>query len=1027
MLLERKSLNCTFSYSEYCPRKIFLLLCYIMNAQELIKQFGYADSSTFLCGTNLNKAVDYAHVFRKAKESCGLKGVYTLKNDNQNNIPLVYVCEISDEKEADIIHRRVWNQDIVPFLLLVSPNHVRLYSGFEYTEGKEDRALQIVSTINQALAELGAFKAESIDNGSVWKSQWGHQVRPENRVDWKLLAELEKLGKWLIKHGLDHRTANALVGKYVYLRYLKDRKILSPRRLAEWQIPEQEIFGRDANVDGFRAVDEQLKQWLNGDIFSSVSCDNITDVHINKVASVFYGDEVSGQMTLFAAYDFSYIPLETLSVVYEQFLHAENRASEKSAYYTPVHLVNFILNEVESRNTLRDKTKVLDPACGSGAFLVQAYRRIIEQELFKRSSLRPVELRNLLTKCIFGIDQDEDACQVAGLSLSMTLLDYIDPPDLWGRYKGFKLPELQGRNIIQGDFFSLDILSRHKFDWIVSNPPWKQTTQKDALAWMQKNKKSCPTGSKQIAEAFAWKVLEHVQENGAIGILMPAMSLFKSTSTAFRQEFFQQTNTWAVVNFANLAPVLFAGRAGAPAAAVFYAPAGEEDTDEMITVFSPFRITQPTTRSKRNTETWSVTVNSTELRQVRKPEAVEGKAVTWKLALWGSHRDARLLESVTARFPHLSQFAQLHNLAIHQGLEIRSRTDKDIVAVSELVGKSQLLMKKIPKETRYYSFPSTVLDTIPKEEGYVRKGRDKLPLHISRPPHIIVDVARRFAIYSDKFIAVPARQIGVAGTNKQSNLLKALALYMSSDFAHYYDFFHAEQTGVQRSISNLSTLKALPIPSLLDDTLKKLARLHDKLVATEHFSDNLFESENSADAERNFLEQEVNKIVNQLLGLSKEECLLVHDLVHERRKLLRGKISTDLMQPPSEKEMHAYIEVLQEQLNSFLDDEDNEQHIINVLYHDTAGMLEITIDEGNIADALQIRQADKALAQEFTKLRSRLLKQHSQWLYFERNLTVFDNERTYLFKPMERLHWLPSQALTDASDLIAKTMCAEVN
>ena len=395
--------------------------------------------------------------------------------------------------------------------------------------------------------------------------------------------------------------------------------------------------------------------------------------------------------------------------------------------------------------------------------------------------------------------------------------------------------------------------------------------------------------------------------------------------------------------------------------------------------------------------------------------------------MWGAHRDARFLESVAARFPNLSQFAQQHNLAIHQGLEIRSGTDKDIVAVSELVGKNQLLIKKLSKETRYYTFPSTALDTIPKEEGYVRKGRDKLPLQVSRPPHIIIDTSRRFAVYSDKFIAVPARQIGIAGTKKQSNLLKALALYISSDFAHYYDFFHAAQMGVLKSISNLDTLKGLPIPSLAGDTLKKLARLHDKLVATENFSDNLFKLENSVYTERNSLEQEVNRIVNQLLGLSKEECLLVHDLVHERRKLLRGKISTDLMRPPSEKEMQTYIEVLQDQLNSFLDDEDNEQHIINVLYHDTAGMLEITIDEGNTADTVQIRRADKALAQEFSKLRSRLLKQHSQWLYFERNLTVFDNERTYLFKPMERLHWLPSQALTDASDLIAKTMCAEVN
>lgn len=997
-----------------------------MNAQELIQHFGYAYSNAFLHGTALDKAVEHAHIFRKARESCGLQGVYTLKNNNQNNVPLVYVCEVTDDKEADIIHRRVWNQDIVPFLLLVSPNHIRLYSGFEYQESKEDRALHIVSTINHALEELDAFKAESIDDGRVWRSQWGDQVRPENRVDWKLLAELEKLGRWLVNNGLDHHTANALVGKYVYLRYLKDRKILSSRRLAEWQIPEQAIFGRDANLDGFIRVNEQLRQWLNGDIFSIISLDTITDTHIKKVASVFYGDEVSGQMTLFDAYDFSYIPLETLSVVYEQFLHAENRASEKGAYYTPVHLVNFILNEVENGNPLEDKTKVLDPACGSGAFLVQAYRRIIEQELGKCDSLRPVELRDLLTKRIYGVDQDQDACQVAGLSLSMTLLDYIDPPDLWGRYKGFKLPELQGRNIIQGDFFSPDILPQHKFDWIVSNPPWMQTKQKAALAWMKNNQKSCPTGRNQIAEAFAWKVLEHVQENGAIGMLMPAMSLFKSTSTAFRQEFFQQTNTWAVVNFANLASVLFAGRAGAPAAAFFYVPAGEEEADDTITVFSPFRITQPTTRSKRNTETWSVTVNSTELRQVRKSEAAEGQAVTWKLALWGSHRDARLLESIVARFPSLEQVAKKYGLAIHEGIQIRCETE-DTVPVPELKGKNRLLMNKLPKETRLYAFPPSALETIPAEEAFVRRRGGLKGFISSRPPHIIINQARWFAVYSDDFIAIPPKQIGISGETGKERFLKALSLYLASDFVRYYELFFSPEMGIQESISSLRTLKSLPIPLNNENEIDSWAQLYDELIATEYFSTQPPESEHTVQVRRSSLENKANDLVSQSLGLSKEDRMLIHDLLYERRKLIRGKISKELMAPPAEKEMRTYIEVLQDQLNSFLDDEDNEQHIINVLYNDTAGILEITIDENDIADDLQIRRADKTLSQEFTKLRSRLLKQHSQWLYFERNLTVFDNERTYLFKPMERLHWLPSQALTDASDLIAKTMCADIH
>jgi hypothetical protein len=212
----------------------------------------------------------------------------------------------------------------------------------------------------------------------------------------------------------------------------------------------------------------------------------------------------------------------------------------------------------------------------------------------------------------------------------------------------------------------------------------------------------------------------------------------------------------------------------------------------------------------------------------------------------------------------------------------------------------------------------------------------------------------------------------------------------------------------------------LPIPILSDYIIKKLAENYDKLVDAEKFPQkNVLKS----------IEQQNNEIINQALELSQEERLLVHDLVHERRKMLQGKVSQELLTPPSEKEIHIYSKVLQKQLNSFLglgEEANADGHAISVLYNDIAAMLEIQIKEQDVTDKLHIRKADKALSQEFNTLKHRLLKQHSQWLYFEQNLTIFDNERTYLFKPMERLHWLPSQALNDASNLIAQTMCAEI-
>ena len=97
--------------------------------------------------------------------------------------------------------------------------------------------------------------------------------------------------------------------------------------------------------------------------------------------------------------------------------------------------------------------KVFDPACGSGAFLVQCYRRLIEGEIAAQGEIPPPErLRDLLTANIYGMDQDADACAVAELSLILTLLDYVNPPDLRDN-KGFKLPNVRDRNIFRANFF----------------------------------------------------------------------------------------------------------------------------------------------------------------------------------------------------------------------------------------------------------------------------------------------------------------------------------------------------------------------------------------------------------------------------------------------------------------------------------------------------------------------------------------------------------------------------------------------
>ena len=538
------------------------------------------------------------------------------------------------------------------------------------------------------------------------------------RVDWRLLDNLERLGQVLREDmELGPRAAHALIGKYVYLRYLRDREILSDERLDLFGIKAGTVFSRDAQLAALRSLVEQLDDWLNGSVFDIPWNEGVKAEHVKEVAGAFFGDDPrTGQLNLFEDYDFSYIPIETLSVVYEQFLHSEGKAKDAGAYYTPIPLVNFILDELATRSPFQKGMRVLDPSCGSGAFLVQCYRRLIEEERLKRNGekFRPVELRELLQGHIFGIDRDEDACQVTELSLTLTLLDYVDPPDLTNTT--FKLPKLRGTNVFGGadeDFFNAGSqfhkrMGETRFDWVVGNPPWTEFNDEEprpedepVRQWKTASGGEYPTGGNQIAELFAWKITQHVARRGQIGLLLPAMTLFKDESKGFRQAFFGSVKVNAVVNFANMAYVLFAGRAEVPAAAFFYelrpdagSAAGEP---ERIITFAPLVTNQEPNRPLRfnsKVDTWTITVNGSEIREVDIADAARGDALTWKLAMWGSHRDRRLLESVADRFPSLAIEQVERKLTILEGFQLRERRQKEKkVFVPELVGKDELLTK----------------------------------------------------------------------------------------------------------------------------------------------------------------------------------------------------------------------------------------------------------------------------------------------------------------------------------------------
>ena len=525
------------------------------------------------------------------------------------------------------------------------------------------------------------------------------------------------------------------------------------------------------------------------------------------------------------------------------------------------------------------------------------------------------------------------------------------------------------------------------------------------------------------------------------------MTLFEDLSRKFRAKFFSSQRVTAVANFSNLAEVLFAGRSRVPAAAIFFGPRGLDEShrsDEVTTFFSPLvanqEITRPATVGERRT-IWSLLVLASEMRDVPLAEVLSGSGLPWKMAAWGSRSDQRLLSRLCRTFDSLKQMETAEEITVSQGLDLRFKTgnsaEEELDSIPEIADKPMLLVKKLARMRHMFAFPSSALSTVPNGKTFCRKGRGDLPLSVCRPPHVIVSAARTFAVYTDEFLIVPPRQIGIASPTYDKAFLKALSLYLSSDFAFYHQFLSSTELGVKRDRATLSALRSIPVPmwNYSSEQLQPWSDLHRRLAKTtpadvrairkKEYGRQLALRYEEDPEDLKALLKELNDLVYKALDLDEREQALVSDLVQVRLELNDGKIGLSAIRPPKTDEMKAYARRLKRDLDDFVDDELDLHFQVGVVYDKAAAssMIQIDlIDDKAAARDILVVAADKPTAKQLETTRQRLRKQASQWVYFDRNLRIYEGTKTFIFKPLQRFHWTESQAMQDASEIIAETL-----
>lgn len=595
--------------------------------------------------------------------------------------PLILFYDSPENREE--LFKAIWNFNESAVVIINESNVVEIFNGFSYLKNESPEK----STLEKLEDEknLNNFSYYNLVTGKSLE-HYHTKLKQQNRVDSLLLENIRNARKKLIEnYSIESSLANALIGKCIFVRYLIDRgvKIEFDGKSRKWT--NSEFCNVLSNKTKLIAFFNHLKDKFNGEAFlqDDNKLHDIPKKAFSVLKDLLQGTKItSGQQSLFDIYDFSIIPVEFISNVYEFFIGEEKQA-EKGAYYTPKFLVDYILAETVEKyfdgNSGQYNCKVLDPACGSGIFLVEALRRIIEQYLsLNNERITKKVLRRLAEENIFGIDNDENAVNVAIFSIYLALLDYQEPKDI----EDFTFPNLQQNgNFFIADFFDTNAeynsrFSKINFDFIIGNPPWKRGASKEDLFVRyiedrrQKESKSNkannapePTiSNKEIAQAFLLRTSDFSSKQTRCALIVTSKTLYNLNAKKFRRYFLHNYFVDMVFELSLVSKEIFSS-ANTPAIILFFKYSHGKNTElnELIHVslkpsplFSLFKI---------------FILQKTDIKRViqRKPS---GDDLLWKVLIFGSYLDFNLTLSLNRKRPTVAKAIEMKNALRGQGINV---------------------------------------------------------------------------------------------------------------------------------------------------------------------------------------------------------------------------------------------------------------------------------------------------------------------------------------------------------------------
>ena len=940
-------------------------------------QLGYRGTSGYVDGSESEVgARDF--VRRDLRDKCQIDAAYF-----RGAVPLVAFAGADSRQEIGAVHRRLWNFGRVPVLIAATPQEVVALSCVvppapgPDADGSILRSARPQQSLQSVLREFTRFNVESGRAATAHRDRFDRRLR----VDHNLLENLRRLRARLLRSDLGAADVVQLLGRSIFIRYLEDRGILSEEHLLELGPCPSFANALEAGPTAVARLFDALSEHFNGDVFRPSE----TELPLQAIADLsdfFSGTDLETGQTSFWPYDFGVIPPELISSIYEQLLADTQR--EDAAYYTPRPVVDLVLDELVPWQGGAAQPSILDPACGSGIFLAEAFRRLVYRHTIADGQPSTFDrLVTLLTTSVHGVDMNEVAIGVSAFSLYLALLEHVDPPTVWLEAR---LPVLVGRSLIVSDFFDDHALSQRDFDLVVGNPPWRSALTPAAAAYVRRENISLP--DQQIAHAFLWRTTELTVEGGAVGLVLPAKSLLHNRSDraeTARRRIFNDLNVETVVDLSPLRRETFAAATEPASIAIIRGRRSARELSGTVHV-SPRRTPLAGTID-------GIVVSQENMRHV--PQALAGTTTAvWKAYLWGGPADLDLVTRLRETFPSLKTVADKNGWFSGQGFQVRGGDEND---ASEIVGMTLLPTSSVGP-MRLVSVPSEVVT-----DAVMHRPRNP---RIYRAPHVIMRKGFRdypVSVFLDFDAAFTDGLFALAGPARDAQELRVVSGLLNSSVARYWLFMTSSSWGVEREQIQLSEYLSLPIPPVGGEVRREIIRAVE--VASRRRS-----------VETEWMRM-LDAAVFRAYAFTPSERDLVRDGLSIRLDEYRRGSESTAYGPPKAHDFAAYSRLIASHLNAT----DSIQWSAELIERSAGFAVVVCRATGaGVPESTASFSLDRLMAMADVPLDG----WRSPAVVMQPSVIVVEGTDVYLVKPNERRCWARSTARSDAAEVLSAILMA---